>query len=91
MSVKKAARTQTLRYRVFKKVHTDAAMGNDTLFTRDEEEVVVQHCEKLSKLVYGINRAQLSLLAKGLAVNLGRRKKGKNLSNKWHEHEQLEG
>ena len=89
MSVKKAARTygvptQTLRDRVLKKVHIDAVMGNETLFTRDEEEVLVQHCEKLSKLGYGINRAQLSLLAKDLAVKLGGRNKSEKLSNNWH-------
>ena len=54
--VKKAARTygvpvQTLRDRVLGKVAVDAIMGHGTLlFSSEEEEVLVKHCERLSQL-----------------------------------------
>lgn len=82
MKVKKAARiygvpTQTLRDRVLNKIEIDANMGNATLFTEQEEEQLVNHIETLSKLGYGMNRAQL-------AVKLGRKSKGEKMSNKWY-------
>lgn len=75
---------QTLRDRVLG--HIDAnnyCMGGETLFTRDEEETLVDHVETLAELGYGYSNVRLQQLAGELAFDLGKKKKTSPLSNNW--------
>ncbi|XP_052217931.1 uncharacterized protein LOC127835535 [Dreissena polymorpha] len=75
---------QTLRDRVLNKVKIGAKRGKDSLFTLGEEELLVNHIETLTQVGYGLNRAQLNVLAGELAVKLGRRNSNAKLSNGWY-------
>ncbi|XP_052234239.1 uncharacterized protein LOC127846771 [Dreissena polymorpha] len=75
---------QTLRDRVLNKVKISSRWGKDSLFTYEEEELLVSHLEGLAQVGYGINRSQLNILAGDLAVKLGRRLTESKLSNNWY-------
>ena len=88
-SVKLAAKqyqvpVQTLRDRVKGKINpNEFSNGGDVLFTKEEEEGVVEHVEVLGELGYGVTNSQLQNLAGELAFNLGKRPTSKKLSNCW--------
>ncbi|XP_053374341.1 uncharacterized protein LOC128546943 [Mercenaria mercenaria] len=76
--------SRTLRDRVLG--HIDAGnycMGGETLFTRDEEETLVEHVETLAELGYGYTNVRLQQLAGELAFDLGKKKINKAMSNNW--------
>ncbi|XP_052276674.1 uncharacterized protein LOC127875923 [Dreissena polymorpha] len=75
---------QTLRDRVLNKVKISSRWGKDSLFTHEEEELLVSHLEGLAQVGYGINRSQLNILAGDLAMKLGRRLTDSKLSNNWY-------
>ncbi len=55
---------QTLRDRVKGLVDpNDCAPGRETLFTRDEETILVEHAEVMSQMGYGYTNIQLQHLA----------------------------
>lgn len=75
---------QTLRDRVKGLIDPkDCAAGRDTLFTADEELILVEHAEVMSQMGYGYTNIQLQHLAGDLAYDFGRRKTNKPLTNSW--------
>ncbi|KAJ8310376.1 hypothetical protein KUTeg_012241 [Tegillarca granosa] len=59
-------------------------MGKGTMFSKEGEELLVQHVERLPQIGYGLNRSQVNILAGELAVKLGRKSADVKLSNNWH-------
>ncbi|XP_052256481.1 uncharacterized protein LOC127861841 [Dreissena polymorpha] len=89
MKVDRAAVTfgipkQTLRNRVLNTVNVNVKWGKDSLFALDEEDLLVNHIKSLAQVGYGLNRAQLNVLASELAVKLDRRNSNDKLSNDWY-------
>ncbi|KAH3877681.1 hypothetical protein DPMN_001557 [Dreissena polymorpha] len=75
---------QTFRDRVLNKENVNARLGKDSLFAFDEEEPLVNHIESLAQVGYGLNRAQLNVLASELTVKFVRRNSDDKLSNYWY-------
>jgi len=75
---------QTLRDRVLGRVKISSKWGKDSLFSHEEEELLVNHLEGLAQVGYGLNRAQLNVLASDLAIKLGRRAPETSLSDTWY-------
>lgn len=77
---------QTLRDRVIGLVDpSNDSCGPETLLSKEEELMLVEHVEVLAQLGYGYTNSSLKVLGGDLAFHLKRRNVQKPLSNNWLE------
>lgn len=76
--------SQTLRDRVKGLINPESCSpGPETLFSKEEELILVEHTEVMSQLGYGYSNIQLQHLAGEMAFDFGRRRTNKALTNTW--------
>ncbi|XP_053392052.1 uncharacterized protein LOC128554769 [Mercenaria mercenaria] len=89
LSVYRAAREysvpeSTLRDRTCGLVALDVTIGFDTIFSKDEEERLVNHITYMAGIGYGYSASSIKYMAKDYADSLGKNVKAKEaLSNNW--------
>jgi hypothetical protein len=91
MSVYRAARQynvpeSTLRDRTRGNVDIEAKVGQDTIFTKDEEKDFVNHMTYMARIGYGYSKAKIQLVGRDYAQALGKNlRSGESLqlSNNW--------
>ena len=77
MSVYRAARQynvpeSTLRDRTRGNVDIEAKVGQDTIFTKDEEKDFVNHMTYMASIGYGYSKAKIQLVGRDYAQALGK-------------------
>ena len=74
----------TLRDRARGRVEVDATIGFDKLFSKDEEQKLVDHITYMADIGYGYNKANIQHMAKDYADSLGKNVKAEEkLSSNW--------
>ena len=74
----------TLRDRVRGRVEVGATIGFDKLFSKDEEQKLVDHITYMAHIGYGYNKANIQHMAKDYADSLGKNGKAEEkLSSNW--------
>ena len=76
-AVRKAARQHglpesTLRWRLANLKGEDVKWGGQTIFSRNQEEMLAEHCVSMAHLGYGFSRWQVLEMAKNMSEAIGR-------------------
>ena len=75
----------TLRDRIKGRVHKEAKVGHETIFTMDEEQKLYNHITYMADIGFGYSKKSVQYMGKDFAESLGTAMKPdqKSLSDNW--------